>query len=255
MIRGLYTAATAMNVQVTRMDLVSNDLANVNTTGYKKDFAVVSSFEEELLYRMKDIENNRSNNNTIGYISPGARIEDIYTQFTQASFVETGDKNNFAIQGEGFFQVQTPDGLRYTRDGNFSFNEAGSLVTKEGYAVMGEDGPIELGEEYLDTNIDIVVGRLGTIRLGLENVGKLALVNFEEPQALLKQGDNLYISEEEGIPADATIYQGYLEVSNVNAVEAMVDMITISRAYEMSQKMIQVHDQLLGKAVNEIGKA
>lgn len=255
MIKGLYTAATAMNVQMTRMDLVSNDLANVNTTGYKKDFAVISSFEEELLYRMKDIENNKPNNKPIGYISPGARVEDIYTQFTQASFMETGDLNNFAIDGEGFFQVQTPNGLRYTRDGSFSVNKAGSLVTKEGYAVMGENGPIELGQEFLSSNTDMVVGRLGNIRVGLDNIDKLVVVNFEEPQALLKQGDNLYISEEEGIPINSQIYQGYLEVSNVNAVEAMVDMITISRAYEMNQKMIQVHDQLLGKAVNEIGKA
>lgn len=255
MIRGLYTAGTAMNVQLTRMNLVSNDLANVNTTGYKKDFAVISSFEEELLYRMNDIENNKSNNGTIGHISPGARVEDIYTQFTQAPFMQTGDLTNLAIQGEGFFQVQTPDGLRYTRDGSFTINEAGSLVTKEGYAVMGHKGPIELGEEYLDQNTDIVIGRLGNVKFGLTTIDKLVLVKFEEPQALLKQGDNLYISEEEGIPVNSTIYQGYLEVSNVNAVEAMVDMITISRSYEMSQKMIQVHDQLLGKAVNEIGKA
>lgn len=254
MIRGLYIAGTGMNVQTKRLDVISNDLANVNTTGYKKDEAVVSSFNEVLTYRMKDMENNIPNNGAIGKMNFGARIDEIYTQFAQGSLIKTDGLVDVALQGDGFFTVETPAGVAYTRDGKFSINAEGNLVTKEGYAVLGENGPIEIGEEYLNNGGTLTIGEKGEITLNGQAIDTLNLVSFTDNGALTKKEDNLYSATAQGETFGGTVIQGYTEASNVNPVTAMVDMITVSRAYEANQKMIQVHDTLLGKAVNEVGK-
>lgn len=254
MIRGLYIAGTGMNVQTKRLDVISNDLANVNTTGYKKDEAVVSSFNEVLTYRMKDMENNVPNNGAIGTMNFGARIDEIYTQFAQGSLIKTDGLVDVALQGDGFFTVETPEGVAYTRDGKFSINEEGNLVTKEGYAVLGENGPIEIGEDYLNNGGKLTIGEKGEITVDGQVIDTLDLVRFADNQMLTKREDNLYIANAQGEAFEGTVIQGYTESSNVNPVTAMVDMITVSRAYEANQKMIQVHDTLLGKAVNEVGR-
>ncbi|MGL4345931.1 MAG: flagellar hook-basal body complex protein, partial [Cellulosilyticaceae bacterium] len=117
MIRGLYTAATGMNVQSKKMDIISNDLANVNTTGYKKDQVVVASFPEMLTQRIGDRQNGMSNDKTIGKMTFGAKVDDVVTQFVQGSLVKTDGMVDVALHGAGFFVVQTPNGQMYTRDG------------------------------------------------------------------------------------------------------------------------------------------
>ena len=110
MVRGLYTAATGMNVQAKRLEVISNDLANTTTTGYKKDVAVVASFQEVLMSRLNDTQNGSPNNGNIGSMTYGAKIDEVYTDFTQGSIISTGEMVDVAIQGDGFFVVQTPDG-------------------------------------------------------------------------------------------------------------------------------------------------
>ncbi|OON98222.1 MAG: flagellar basal-body rod protein FlgF [Epulopiscium sp. Nele67-Bin005] len=255
MTRGLYTAATGMNLQVQRMDLVSNDLANVNTTGYKKETAIAASFDEVLVHRMKDIKNGENHNEEIGKMTYGVALVDVYTRFDQGSFQLTGDSKNLAIKGDGFFVVETENGNKYTRDGAFNVANDGTLVTKEGYPVQGANGAVSLGEEYLNTGGDLAISEDGTITINGEYIDTIQLVQFEDNQALIKEADNLYSFDGEPTPSNATIVQGYLETSNVNSVNAMVDMITVSRAYEASQKLVQAHDELMSKAVNEVGRA
>ncbi len=255
MVRGLYTAATGMNVQAKRLEIISNDLANTTTTGYKKDVAVVSSFQDVLMTRLNDTQNHVPNNGSIGKMTYGAKIDEVYTDFTQGSVISTGEMVDVAIQGDGFFVVQTPNGEAYTRDGNFSINEYGDLVTKEGYAVMGLDGPITLGETFLSSGGDVVINGQGEVTLDGQYVDALELVSFEDSRSLTKMDDNLYSSTAAKEAFQGTVRQGYLESANVNPVTAMVDMIAVSRAYETNQKMIQVQDSLLGKAVNELGRA
>ena len=254
MVRGLYTAATGMNVQAKRMQVISNDLANTTTTGYKKDIAVVSAFGEVLMTRLQDTQKNIPNEKSIGKMTYGAKIDEVYTDFTQGSIVPTGEKTDIAIQGDGFFVVQTPNGLAYTRDGGFTINQNGMIVTKEGYEVQGESGSISLGEDFLSTSGEIVIGKKGEITLDGEAIDTLRMVQFDEESEIEKLDDNLYRSEEAGRNFEGTLIQGYLESANVNPVTAMVDMITVSRAYETNQKMIQTQDNLLGKAVNELGR-
>ena len=254
MVRGLYTAATGMNVQAKRLEVISNDLANTTTTGYKKDVAVVASFQDVLMSRLNDTQNGTPNNGTIGKITYGAKIDEIYTDFTQGSIVSTGEMVDVAIQGNGFFVVQTPNGEAYTRDGNFSINQYGELVTKEGYPVMGLEGAITLGEEFLSTGGQVLINSQGEITLDEGYIDTLEVVSFEDNKSLTKMNDNLYSGTGARLPFEGSLVQGYLETANVNPVTAMVDMITVSRAYETNQKMIQVQDSLLGKSVNELGR-
>ncbi len=254
MVKGLYTAAMGMNVQAKRLDIISNDLANTDTTGYKKDVAVVASFKEEYLKRLDDSQNFKPNNETIGRIVYGAKVDEIYTDFTQGSVISTGLETDLALQGEGFFTVQTANGLAYTRDGNFTVNQFGTLVTKEGYPVMGQEGPIELGEDYFSTGDKIVVQSNGEVYVGTAYIDTLDIANFADTNALTKMNDNLYTSDGARIEFTGGVIQSFLEKANVNTVSAMVDMITVARAYETNQKMVQTQDNILGKAVNELGR-
>lgn len=254
MVRGLYIAATGMNVQSKKMDIVSNDLANVNTTGYKKDTAVIAAFPEILTSKIDKMSGDSQVATPIGTMNFGARVDEVYTQFSQGSLIKTEGIVDVAIQGTGFLTIQTPEGLSYTRDGQFSINPNGDLVTKEGYAVMGQDGPINLGEDFLADGAEVSVEANGDILLGEEWMDQLALVDFEDTRTLLKAGDNLYTATADPIAFEGSVIQGFIEGSNVNPVTAMVDMITVSRAYEANQKMIQTQDTLLGKAVNDIAR-
>ena len=254
MVKGLYTAAMGMNVQAKRLDIISNDLANTDTTGYKKDVAVVSSFKEEYIKRLNDTQNFVPNNEVIGKITYGAKVDEVYTDFTQGSVISTSLETDMALQGDGFFTVQTPDGLAYTRDGNFSINQYGTLVTKEGYAVMGQEGAIELGEDYFTSGNKLVVQNNGDIYVGSDYIDTLDIANFEDTKALTKMNDNLFTATGARSDFTGSVIQSFLETANVNPVSAMVDMIAVARAYETNQKMIQTQDSILGKAVNELGR-
>lgn len=254
MVKGLYTAAMGMNVQAKRLDIIANDLANTNTSGYKKDVAVVASFKEEYLMRLNDTENFIPNNGRIGKITYGAKIDEIYTDFTQGSVISTSLETNVALQGEGFFVVQTPNGLAYTRDGNFTVSQEGGLVTKEGYAVMGQEGAISLGEEYMGSASKLTIQNNGDVYVDSAYIDTLDLASFEDTKGLTKMDDNLFTGAGARKEFTGSVLQNFLETANVNPVSAMVDMITVARAYETNQKMIQTQDNILSKAVNELGR-
>lgn len=247
MIRGLEIAGMGMNVQATKLNVISNNLANVNTTGYKKDTPVVSAFESLFLLAVDKKDNKRLKNEEIGSITLGTYIDTIYTSFTQGGAKQTGRDLDLTLQGEGFFEVNTPMGSRYTRDGSFEISNDGYLVTKEGYRVIGQNGELNL-----DRDKSIVINEVGEIYQEDTLVSKLSINNFSDLSGLQKVGDNLYEVDQVGIPFEGKVIQGSLEVSNVNPVSAMVEMIAVSRAYEANQKMIQTHDALLGKIVNEV---
>ncbi|NLJ87877.1 MAG: flagellar basal-body rod protein FlgF [Epulopiscium sp.] len=251
MIRGLYTSAIGMTTQFKRMDVISNNLANADNTGFKKDIVVSRSFPEELTKRINDQKNGFSNNQNIGRMSLGLYVDEVYTNFRQGSLAQTSDPFNLALEGRGFFAIQGEDGVeRYTRDGSFVLNSDGRLMTKEGNLVLGENGVISL--EQGDVRID----EEGNIFLDNELVDRLRIVNFDNPETLRKVGDNLLerSNQTQEIAFEGRVTQGFLETSNVNVVDEMIDMITATRIYEANQKAIQTHDETLGKAVNEVGR-
>lgn len=253
MIRGLYTAATGMNAQAKKMDVISNDLANVNTTGYKKDDVIMSSFQEVLVSKVGGKDSHYTDG-PIGKMSLGVRVDEVFTQFTQGSLIKTDGIADIAIQGDGFLVVNTPAGLAYTRDGKLSITAEGDVVTKDGYPVMGQDGPISLGETFITEGGDLKISEQGEVKVNGETIDVLDIANFEDTRLLQKIDANLLQTDAPRIPFEGKVIQGFVEASNVNPVTAMVDMISVSRAYEANQKMIQVHDNLLGKAVNEIAR-
>ncbi len=253
--RGLYTSAIGMMTQMNNMDVITNNIANVDNTGFKKDTTVVQSFSEELMKRLNDPEQGLiKRDNNIGKVSLGNFVTEVSTDFSVGSMEETGGTYDLAIDGDGFFAIETVnDGNiveKYTRDGSFTVNSNNELMTKEGNYVLGENGRIVI------PNGNITISENGNIYSNGEFVDKLKIVDFENKESLRKYGDNLYNKIEESVekPFTGTIIQKHVETSNVNAIDEMVKMITVSRAYELNQKMVQAHDSVLGKAVNDIAR-
>lgn len=356
MFRGLYTATSGMQTNQKRLDIISNNMANVNTTAYKKDLLISEAFPELLMRKIngqiptdtikadgileinqegqafklmtergfftvegphgknysrelnftvdedgylrtyerdhngeidpsegnfvldsagqrievqgQNIDINeegqvvagggtadliyRPDRGIIGTINSGRRFEKSATNFSPGALEQTDNNIDFAIRGQGFFLVNGPNGDLYTRNGNFTLNQNNELVTSEGYGVMGQNGPIALGENdfHVRNNGDIIVdGQL---------VDRINLVNITNLKDLNKYGHSYYQVEEDMElnfeEFQGEVLQGFLEVSNINSINEMVDMISVMRAYESNSKVVRTYDEMLQRAVNDIGK-
>lgn len=258
MVKGLYTAYTGLRNEQRRLDVISNNIANSNTTGYKKMGVTSQSFSQELAVRVDD-DSDGYLVKGIGDVSLGVKIGETYTDFSQGGFRETGNAYDVALEGDGFFTISTTDKsgtehIRYTRDGSFTVTRDGYLVTKDGDFVLGTNNQrIQiLGADTADVSMD----SLGNVYANEVLVGRLQIVDFQNKDALSLYGENMFeaLPEAGMVASTALTRQGYLETSNVNVINEMVSMITITRAYETNQKMMQTIDSTLDKAVNEIGK-
>lgn len=256
MVRGLYTAYTGMINQQKRLDTVTNNLANASTTGFKREGLTSKSFDQMLTVKLNDLSVPYLNEG-IGKMSLGVKIGENYTDYSQGSFKETGNTYDLALAGNGFFTISYTDkkgntSEKYTRDGEFTMDSEGYLRTLEGDYVQGEGGaimiPVETSEVSIRDNGDIYADG--------EYVDSLRIVDFEDYNNIEKFGENLYNVVDGATETESTaaVKQGYLEMSNINVVKEMVEMITISRAYESNQKLIQTEDDMLDKSVNQIGK-
>jgi flagellar basal-body rod protein FlgG len=253
MVRGLYSAYTGMVAQQQKMDIVSNNLANVDTTGFKKDGAIFKSFKDAYTFKINDPETSMANK--IGTLNQGVNLDRIYTDHTQGSLKQTDDPLNIAIDEQGMIVVgkKDKDGNvieHYTRDGSLAISSTGDLITKDGYNVLGNNGPIKLDNNH------ITIDRKGNIYSDNKFIDKIKLVNIDNKDTLRKVGNNIYSSTEDTTTKEFTgkIEQGFLEASNVNSVEEMIEMINVMRAYESNQKIITTYDSILEKSVNSIGR-
>jgi flagellar basal-body rod protein FlgG len=246
MLRGLYTAATGMAVQRSRMDVLTNNIVNASTTGFKKDGLQSSTFAEVMIERLGDpyIVNK---SNEVGPYTFGTHIDEIYTDFSAGNIETTGNTTDLAIAGEGFFTVETPEGERYTRSGSFHVNQEGCLVTDDGHYLLGENGRIRVGSGNFS------VDSLGNVTADFGTGDTLRIVGFDDSAGLRKQGNSLYYIFDGTAPAPADgfmIMQGCLESSNVDIAAEMTDMITVYRTYEANQKILSMTDETLGMAVD-----
>jgi flagellar basal-body rod protein FlgG len=237
------------------MDIVTDNIANVETTGFKRDTSVTRPFSEELLSRLDDPEDKKYDNTNVGRMSFGIFIDDVITDFSAGGFRHTGTALDLALSGTGFFAVSTADrtgqsGVKYTRDGSFSLGSDGLLMTTTGNPVLGQDGMIRIpaGEISIDED--------GSIYSNDVLVDKIRIVDFSNPQELRKQQDNLFEATNRALEIGfaGTVNSGFLENSNVSPIHEMVDMISISRIYDTNQRMIQVHDTILNRTVNDVGR-
>lgn len=254
MIKGLYTAGSGMMLQMARQDVVANNLANVNTSGFKKNVAIAKAFPEMLMSRLGEVKEDVPGQREpmpiveIGMLGTGAAVSGIYTDFDNNNIKKTDNPYDLAIVKEGYFVVQTPEGPRYTRSGEFKINSEGLLTTNQGYSVLDiNDTPIEVDGE-------LMVDGQGNISINGENVTKLKMVNFTNLQNMERLGDTLHNSTETPVEVERPeVLQGYIEESNVSAVKEMVTLITVVRAYESLQKMVQAEDELTEIAISQVG--
>ncbi|MDC7226904.1 MAG: flagellar hook-basal body protein [Spirochaetales bacterium] len=276
MLRGLYTGASGMQAQIHKMDALSNNLANVDTTGYKKDTSVQKAFPQMLIRRMNDEVykypfGSVDTTPVVGKLGSGVELNEIYTQFDQGSLKESGNPFDIALDGKGFFTVDTPTGERYTRNGTFMIDNNGLLVTKEGLPVQGENGNIYLklnnfvldkqGQIWQNADLADDPERLVSMKENdwenLELVDTLKIVDFTRDRYLKKQGSSMWMeTDESGAPKSVALgsntktIQGFLEKANVNPVTEMVAMISVNRAYEANQKVITTQDELTDTLIN-----
>ncbi|MBV1817476.1 flagellar hook-basal body protein [Bacteroidales bacterium MSK.15.36] len=343
--RGLYVSATSMIANQRRLEAISNNLSNVNTTGFKKDVVLTESFPEVLLSKINDrpdfrgqreneieyetngnvhrartnegyfmvrtpngisyvkdirfivddegylktfYKNERDEYKTdgenyildrnhnpiqgggnieglleeivfrpsprvVGTMNAGAKVKKVVTDFTQGDLLDTGGTFDLALRGSGFFKVQGEDGeTYYTRDGSFTVNSMGQLTTSEGYLVMGTGGPIIINGN------DVEITKDGQVFVDGNMVANLDIVDLDNKEFLRKIGDNFYRMAEdveaEEIPFDGELIQGFLENSNVDSINEMVEMISLLRNFETCQKAIRVQDEMMEKSANEIGR-
>jgi len=261
-VQTLYTAATGMEALETKLDVIANNMANVNTTGFKKDRA---NFEDVFYrqYRLPGVEDADGNRTSTGIeVGLGSRVSSTQSNYEQGAFETTGNQLDFAIEGDGFFQVNNPNGDPfYTRAGNFGLNANGQLTlgsANNGYLI---DPPINIPNDATD----IVVSPDGQVQVrtqnstNLQTVGQLQLAKFLNPDGLIKMGDNLY--QQTDASGDETIgnpgqdglgnlRQGFLEASNVEPVTELIDLITTQRAFELNSQVVQAGDQIMQIVAN-----
>ncbi len=260
MIRSLYTAATGMIAQQTQIDVTSNNIANVNTIGYKKQRAEFA----DLFYQVSEYAGMSSSDTSVSptgiEVGLGARPTAISKQFSQGNFKETGNNLDMAITGNGFFQLQLPDGsIGYTRNGAFKVDGQGQIVNSDGYKLIPE---ITIPESALAVSIG-TDGIVSVVQAGATEptqIGQIELANFINPAGLHSLGDNNYVNTvasgdailgTAGLEGLGQIKQGFVEMSNVQLVEEMTDLITGQRAYEANSKAITTSDEML-QTVNQL---
>ena len=269
MVRGWYTAASGMLAQQRQLDVISNNLANLDTTSFKRDVSVQKSFPELLLRRLNDdgvIKNPFGSSDIapiIGKLGLGVETNEVFTEFEQGSLKQTSSPADLALEGQGFFAIETPYGEKYTRNGNFMIGVEGYLMTKEGYPVMGENGRIFLQDKEYKINQNGEVHARPITEPDSDSTfeDRLKIVTFENDRYLKKKGSSFYLDTPVSGPAIAAegndrpvVVQGFVEASNIKVVNEMVRMIEVNRAYEANQKTIQSEDTMMSKLWNEVAR-
>jgi flagellar basal-body rod protein FlgG len=253
----LYAAATGMEAQQLNLNTIANNLANVNTPGFKRSKI---EFQDLLYQRPRNSGADAGGGNVVPTgveVGNGSRVAATSKIFTQGQLTQTGNSFDIAIQGDGFFEVQRPDGtLAYTRDGSFKLSPQGVVVTNDGLPVLGGFQPVPIGTTAISMSEN------GTVTYDGPNGAqsfRITLSRFANPSGLRSLGGNLYQESvasgapETGAPSEAgfgSLKQGYIETSNVNIVEEMVNLIVAQRAYEINSKSIQTSDEMLQNIAN-----
>lgn len=247
MIKGIYSSSNGMPPMLVRMEIISNNLANINTTGFKKDKMFVELMKEA------GVAPKASAGDLTARVNVSRMID-----FSAGSLQQTDNMLDLALQGEGHFVVQTPQGERFTRNGNFTLALDGTLITQDGFPVLGSDGKIAFPDLQKLTQERIVIAQSGEISVGKDQIGKLRIVEFKDQSKLRKDGGSQFRIDPRNDPRMVekefpTLKQGFLEESNVDGIAEMIEMIEIARNFESNQKAIASQDATLDKLM-EVGR-
>lgn len=274
--KGIFTALSGAMAQTLKMDTIANNIANVNTAGFKRDQQTFGEYLTALEKEQQVIQVPRvpasiesfyeMNGGDKGFVDSAGT----YTNFEQGSLKSTGGKLDVALDGPGFFEISTPQGIRLTRAGSFTVNGDGQLVNKDGHAVLLDKASSEAETADGDsTNPDlravkfsgqeqVYISDSGDVFDGETKLGRLSILNVSNPETLQKVGSSYYDFKPNMAPqitnvANPSLKQGYIETSNVNIINEMTDMIMAQRVFEGTQKAIQVYDQMADKLINQVG--
>ena len=249
MVRGQYIAATGMLLQRRQMEIITNNIANADTTGYKKEHLVSHSFDEVLIRRINDVH-VLGQTPIVGPLNLGTQVDQLYINFGEGALEGTERSTDLALLGDVFFVVQTAEGERYTRNGAFYIDQLGYLVNGDGHYLLGEGGPIYVG------GLNFTVDERGGVSTDGGFEDQIRIVSFADNGTLRKQGGNLYFSlaAPQAAANPYRVAQGFLETSNVDIGREMVNMLSVFRTYETNQRMITMIDETVGRAVNDIGR-
>jgi len=278
--KNIWVSLSGQVAQQRKVETIANNVANANTVGFKKDQLVFKEHLTALTRNSDDIDVPRNEfspsdfYHTQGAENAFVAIDGSFTIHDQGQLVPTQNQLDLAIKGNGFFEVLTPNGVRFTRKGNFSLNKDGELVTDQGFRVLSN---LNVSDEVLRNpasvealpnaeeriiklplNTPITISENGIIENKNGTIGQISIIEFSDLHALKKEGNSLFISPDENnirrTEVTSTLNQGFLEGSNVNAVEEMAELIKAHRHFESIQKAINAYDSISGKAANEIGK-
>lgn len=243
MIQGIYLAAQGMTPLMDKQDQIAHNLANIQTTGFKQSGLFIKTFQKFLA----DDENRPAVNNEI-------KADEVYIDYSEGAMMRTGGVLDVFIKGSGFLTIMTPDGIRYTRNGNLSLNADGIVIDSDGSKVLGKDG-------FIKINVDdgsLSINEEGEVIQNSEVKGQLRISDFKKPYRLLRSGNGYFRSQLPDNPVVESngyaIKQGFLEGSNVDVIGNMVSMISSYRNFEADQKALQSQDETLEKAVNQVGR-
>lgn len=239
MSRGMDISAGALDVLAMKQEILANNLANSNTVGYKSDAPIMKAFPSVF-------------SKVLGERAGGVKIDEVGLSKEQGNIMPTGNKLDVALRGTGFFVVETSEGERYTRNGNFTLNASGQLVTQDGRIILGENGPVTV------SGSDVSINSEGEIVVDGQRVNKLKVVDFAQPYQLEKKGGNLYAPRDATVsaetkPPETELIQSFLESSDVNVIKTMTEMIALTRSFELNQKAILAQNDMMVKSVRDIG--
>jgi flagellar basal-body rod protein FlgG len=239
-----------MLASMRRMELVTNNIANAQTIGFKQDRSALSTFEEMMLQQDGA---TTTNGDKLGELGMAAVADEPMIDFTQGALEETGRALDIALEGPGFFTVQTPDGPRYTRDGSFTRDAFGRLSTTDGHLVLDTaNNPITIPGGKMTVEED------GTVKVDQQPLARLQIVEFSLDQPIKKTGSNEFAArnpdDQPRASAGTAVHQGSIEVSNLDMAGAQTQMLELQRAYQASQRLVQYQDEMVGRAVNDIAR-
>ncbi|MBD3346726.1 MAG: flagellar hook-basal body complex protein [Chitinivibrionales bacterium] len=243
MLQGLYLASQSMTTLMQKQDQIANNLANINTTGYKQSGLFTRAYQKYL-----------ADDQLRPFANREIKSDEVYIDYSEGRQIKTGNPLDFSIKGSGCFTVMTDQGIAYTRNGNFSVDKNGLLITSDGSKVMGKGGYIRIDSELPA----VTVTETGEILQGNESKGELRIADFNKPYKMLRYGNGCFVPkkpDEKVVESPGyAIQQGVLEGSNVNIIKNMAQMIAAHRNFEADQRAVFAQNESLGKAVNEVGR-
>ncbi len=261
LIRGIYISASAMVTQMAQQDVIANNLANLNTTGFKRDLAIFRARDEKQMLRIAPFQPGTGAPATIsqmGSIFTDSLLDQVSTAHSQGDLKGTDNPTDVALRGRAFFVVQTAQGEALTRNGAFELDTAGYIVDHGGNPVLGQAGPIRLPEAQRSSRF--YVGDDGTVSVAGQVLDRMRIEDVQDPMNQLEKRGNTYYYPRQGVTPYAaptrnfSVHQNFLEMSSASPISEMVNMINALRTYEASQRTMNTQDETLGRAVNDVGR-